>query len=171
MKELELKGKQMEMEVRMREMDVRMRELDVAAERRDSSHSFDVAKNVRLVPTFKEDRVGEYFQHFEKLAINLNWPKEAWPTLVQSSLCGKAQEVYAALTVVQCADYECVKSNILRAYELVPEAHRQLFRNSRKQEEQTYVEFVQKKELHLERWLASVNVNDFDQQLLTQDRC
>ena len=65
MKELELKGKQMEMEVRMREMDVRMRELDVAAERRDSSHSFDVAKNVRLVPTFKEDRVGEYFQHFE----------------------------------------------------------------------------------------------------------
>ena len=45
----------MEMEVRMREMDVRMRELDVAAERRDSSHSFDVAKNVRLVPTFKED--------------------------------------------------------------------------------------------------------------------
>ena len=30
---------------------------------------------VGLIPNFSEDGVDQYFQHFEKTAINLKWPK------------------------------------------------------------------------------------------------
>ena len=126
------------------------------------SPKFDASRYAKLVPKFQENKVEEFFQHFEKVAVSLEWPKSVWPTLVQCSLVGKAQEVYASLSVEECADYERLKAAILRAYELVPEAHRQSFRNSRKQEDRTFVDFVQQKRLHFERWLSSCGVNDFE---------
>jgi len=39
-----------------------------------------------------------------------------------------------------------IKASILRAYELVPEAYRQCFRNYPKSEKQTYVGFAKEKE-------------------------
>ena len=57
----------------------------------------DVAKNIRLVPKFQEKSVDKYFPQFEKIAANLKWPREFWPTLLQSVLIGKAAEVYSAL--------------------------------------------------------------------------
>ena len=42
---------------------------------------------------------------------------------MQCVLTGKAQEVYSALTPEEGLDFDKVKSAILRAYELVPEAY------------------------------------------------
>ena len=39
-------------------------------------YNFDVTKHIRLVPPFQEKEVDKYFLHFEKVAENLNWPKE-----------------------------------------------------------------------------------------------
>ncbi|KAK3087667.1 hypothetical protein FSP39_008934 [Pinctada imbricata] len=89
---------------------------------------FDAAKNIRLVPKFKEKSVDKYFPHFEKIAANLKWPRDFWPTLLQSVLIGKAAEVYSALSIAESSDYDKVKDTILRAYQLVPEAYRQKFR-------------------------------------------
>ena len=44
--------------------------------------------------------------------------------LLQSILIGKAHEVYSALSIEQSEDYEVVKREILKAYELVPKAYR-----------------------------------------------
>lgn len=52
--------------------------------------------------------------------------------MLQSVLTGKAAEVYSALGVAESSDYEHVKSVILRAYGLVPEAYRQRFRMYKK---------------------------------------
>ena len=41
---------------------------------------------------------------------------------------GKAREAYSSLSVEQSSDYEIVKREILKAYELVPEAYRLKFR-------------------------------------------
>ena len=92
-------------------------------------HSFDVTKHIRLVPPFQEKEVDKYFLHFEKVAENLNWPKEHWTLLLQSVLIGKAREIYTQLGVEQSHHYETVKELILKGYELVPEAYRQKFRN------------------------------------------
>ena len=59
---------------------------------------------------------------------------------------GKAQEIYGSLSVAQSSNYEHVKEAILKAYELVPEAYRQKFRNYLKYDSKTHVEFAREKE-------------------------
>ena len=62
----------------------------------DRPSAFDPARNIRLVPPFKEKEVDKYFAHFEKVADSLSWPKESWVLLLQSVLVGKAQEIYGS---------------------------------------------------------------------------
>ena len=47
---------------------------------------------------------------------------------------------------------------MLQAYELVPEAYRQKFRNSEKTTIQTYVEFVRDKNVLFDKWCQACNV-------------
>ena len=110
----------------------------------DKASVFDPARNIRLVPPFQEKEVDKYFAHFEKVADSFNWPKESW-VLLQSVLVGKAQEIYGSLSVEQSSNYEHVKESILKAYELVPEAYRQKFRNYLKYDSKTHVEFARER--------------------------
>ena len=124
----------------------------------DKASVFDPARNIRLVPPFQEKEVDKYFAHFEKVADNLNWPKESWVLLLQSVLVGKAQEIYGSLSVEQSSNYEHVKEAILKAYELVPEAYRQKFRNYLKYDSKTHVEFAREKENLFNRWCHSKEI-------------
>ena len=63
-------------------------------------YNFDVTKHIRLVPPFQEKEVDKYFLHFEKVAENLNRPKEHWTLLLQSVLIGKVREIYTQLGYV-----------------------------------------------------------------------
>ena len=119
---------------------------------------FDPARNIRLVSPFQEKEVDKYFAHFEKVADSLNWPKESWVLLLQSVLVGKAQEIYGSLSVEQSSNYEHVKEAILKAYELVPEAYRQKFRNYLKYDSKTHVEFAREKENLFNRWCHSKEI-------------
>ena len=122
-------------------------------------YNFDVTKHIRLVPPFQEKEVDKYFLHFEKVAENLNWPKEHWTLLLQSVLIGKAREIYTQLGVEQSHHYETVKELILKGYELVPEAYRQKFRNCKKDSNQTHVEFARNKEQLFDRWCCSKKID------------
>ncbi len=122
-----------------------------------------VYKTIRLVPPFLEKEVEKYFQHFERVAESLNWPKEFWTLLLQCVLVGRAQEVYSALSTEQSADYEIVKSAILHAYELAPEAYRQKFRNHFKSEKCTYLEFAREKENLFDHWCSFVKITTKEQ--------
>ena len=102
--------------------------------------------------------IDKYFLHFEKVAENLKWPKEHWTLLLQSVVIGKAREIYTQLPLDQSSDYDTVKNLILKAYELVPEAYRQKFRNCRKEHDQTHVEFARTKEQLFDRWCSSKDV-------------
>ncbi|GAA6068695.1 uncharacterized protein LOC120493504 isoform X1 [Tachysurus ichikawai] len=86
-----------------------------------SSPHFDVAKNIAIVPPFREKEVEAYFQAFERIASALNWPTEFWALMSQRKLTGKAQDVCASLSLEESVQYDAVKTAILRAYELVPE--------------------------------------------------
>ena len=125
--------------------------------------SFDVIKNFQAVPSFQEDDVDMFFLHFEKLATNLNWPKDHWTILLQKAFVGKAREIFAQLSVEQSQKYEYVKDVILRGYQLNPEAYRQKFRNCQRDISQTFVEFARVKEQLFDRWCHSKKVNkDFE---------
>ena len=163
-KELQFREKELEVQLRLRELEVSR----VApggspsagpAESSSREPFFDVSKHVKFVPSFSETEVDKYFLHFEKVAQSLKWPRDSWTLLLQSGLVGKARAVYSALSVEESAQYDTVKMSILKAYELVPEAYRQRFRNTKKTDRQTYVEFGREKEMLFDRWCLSKDVN------------
>ena len=141
-----------EIEKEKLQFELKMKELELQGKSKskplplDSGKSFDVTKHIRLVPPFQEKEVDKYFLHFEKVAENLKWPREHWTLLLQSVVIGKAREIYTQLSLEQRSDYDKVKELILKAYELVPEAYRQKFRDCRKEPNQTHVEFARTKE-------------------------
>ena len=145
-----------------RQYNLRMKELEMQDKAKtkplDLGRHFDVTKHIRLVPPFQEKEVDKYFLHFEKVAENLKWPKEHWTLLLQSVVIGKAREIYTQLSLEQSSDYDKVKELVLKAYELVPEAYRQKFRNCRKEHEQTHVEFARTKEQLFDRWCSSKKI-------------
>ena len=163
LRELELKAEQekalleAEKEAAAREHELKMAGLGKHSPS-DKACVFDPARNIRLVPPFQEKEVDKYFAHFEKVADSLNWPKESWVLLLQSVLVGKAQEIYGSLSVEQSSNYEHVKEAILKAYELVPEAYRQKFRNFLKYDSKTHVEFAREKENLFNRWCHSKEI-------------
>ena len=83
-----------------------------------------LSKKYKISAPFLEKGVDKYFAHFEKFIDSFNWPKESWVLLLQSVLVGKAQEIYGSLSVKQSSNYQHVKEEILKAYELVPEAYK-----------------------------------------------
>ena len=163
LRELELKAKQekalleAEKEAAAHEHELKMASLGKHSPS-DKASAFDPARNIRLVPPFQEKEVDKYFAHFEKVADSLNWPKESWVLLLQSVLVGKAQEIYGSLSVERSSNYEHVKEAILKAYELVPEAYRQKFRNYLKYDSKTHVEFAREKENLFNRWCHSKEI-------------
>ena len=163
-KERQIQRERLEMEEKEKERqyNLRMKELEmqdkVKTKPLDLGSHFDVTKHIRLIPPFQEKEVDKYFLHFEKVAENLKWPKEHWTLLLQSVVIGKAREIYTQLSLEQSSDYDKVKEVILKAYELVPEAYRQKFRNCRKENDQTHVEFARTKEQLFDRWCSSKKI-------------
>ena len=160
-----------EIEKEKLQFELKMKELELQGKSKSkplplgSGKSFDVTKYIRLVPPFQEKEVGKYFLHFEKVAENLKWPREHWTLLLQSVVIGKAREIYTQLSLEQSSDYDKVKELILKAYELVPEAYRQKFRDCRKEPNQTHVEFARTKEQLFDRWCSSKKVGSDHEKL------
>lgn len=80
---------------------------------------------------------------FESLAKIRQWSDAQQIWLLQCVFTGKVQEAFPALSMADGEHCEKVKQAVLKACKLVPEAYRQKFRASQKQESQAYVEFVQ----------------------------
>ena len=76
--------------------------------------------------------------------------------MLQAVLTGKAQVAYSSMSAEESASYDKVKQAILKAYELVPEAYRQKFRDLRKIQGQTYMDFAKQKERLFEEWCKSL---------------
>ena len=167
--EQDIKIKLKELEIRAKELDLEESKLSFQRERLDkecgkcSDQNFDPSRVSRLVPIFREEEVDQYFIHFEKVATNLQWPQNCWTSLLQTAFVGKARTAYNDIPCDSSGDYNFVKQTILKAYELVPEAYRQQFRNCTMAENETHVEFIRKKERLFERWLQAKNIgNDYE---------
>ena len=162
-KEQEREKREYEKELKLRELEIMAAEkekdrvMKVKLEQSKLEH-FDASKYVKFVPPFIEKDVDKYFLLFEKVAKDLNWPLDKYTILLQSALKGKASETYTALSPEQTSDYQFVKESILKAYQLIPEAYRQKFRNYKKEGDKTHVEFGREKERLLDRWCASEEI-------------
>ena len=102
----------------------------------------EFAARLKLVPKFDESDLDSFFCMFERIAMKMEWPEDEWAFLIQQVVTGKAQSVVSALSDEQSFDYWLVKETILQSFELIPEAYRQKFRNLRRNQGETHVEFV-----------------------------
>ena len=101
-----------EKQFKLREQEIELQKLELQskAAHLNSTHAsshFDFTKHIRMVPPFQEREVDK-FLHFEKGAKNCAWPKEHWTVLLQSVLIGKAENIYAELSVELSGDYDTV---------------------------------------------------------------
>jgi len=71
-----------------------------------------------------------------------NFPRHKWTLLTHTKLTGKAQKVFAELSVDACLNYDTLKAALLLAYERVPEFHRKRFRTLKKFGNETYSNFA-----------------------------
>ena len=102
---------------------------------------------------FKKKNLINIFFTLKKL-LKVEMAKGHWTLHLQSVVIGKAREIYTQLSFEHSSDYDKVKQLILKAYELVPEASRQKFRNCRKENDQTHVKFAITKEQMFDRWCS-----------------
>lgn len=125
--------------------------------------TFDVGANLRLLPKFNEKDPDTFCILFERIANAKNWPDVDKTLMFQCVLTGRAQEAYSALSATDCLlSYAKVKSAVLKADELVPEAYCQKCRNWEKDDKQTNVEFAHDLLSHFNRRCSSANVDDFE---------
>ena len=69
------------------------------------------------------------------------------------------------MTVEQSTSYDTFMEFIFKAYELVPDVYRQKFRNCKKENEQTHVEFARTKGQLLDRWCSSKKIGSDHEKL------
>ena len=162
-RQIQEREKERQIQEREKERQFELEKLKIQQSNHPIGQSLDVIKNFQAVPSFQEDDVDMFFLHFEKLATNLNWPKDHWTILLQKAFVGKAREIFAQFSVERSQKYEYVKDVVLRGYQLNPEAYRQKFRNCQRDISQTFVEFARVKEQLFDRWCHSKKVNkDFE---------
>lgn len=171
--ELKIQGEEKQRAFEMRKIELQMeeREKDRAHELQKLQHKcqnsdvnpdgrFDLTKYIKMVPEFDESDPDEFFSQFEKVAKGMGWPEEGKVMLAQSAFKGKAQTVFNSLSDI--SKYEEVKHCILKSYERVPESYRLRFRNMKKTDNVTFLEFAYAKERQFTRWLQSSQVTDFE---------
>ncbi|KAJ8364747.1 hypothetical protein SKAU_G00135780 [Synaphobranchus kaupii] len=124
---------------------------------------FDVRSAISLMPKFSEEDIDTFFDAFEVVARECDWPEAKWPLLVQSVLKGKAQVAFAALDPRMGLEYESLKMAVLTAYGGVPEAYRQRFRTVKWRDGESYLDLSRKLGVACERWLKSTETYDFAQ--------
>ena len=109
------------------------------------SDRFRVESCYKSLPLFEEKDIENFFRLLERKARELEWPRDKWHLIAQNAFKGKVLEAFSALSDKQTRDYDQIKQAVLRAYEINSEAHRQKFRSLKKEENETYAEFIAKK--------------------------
>nr|XP_055059873.1 uncharacterized protein LOC129443429 [Misgurnus anguillicaudatus] len=166
---LELEKVRLNREVEIRKLEVEAVRFQLIGEGKlagtgvsSSVMGLDVANNIRLLPKFSETDVDTFFSLFERLASMMKWPEKEQTVMLQCVLTGKAQKAISALSTHDGQSYQKVKEAVLKAYELVPEAYRQKFRNMRKLTEQTYSEFVKDLKIQLDCWCSASGTDTYE---------
>ncbi|XP_069181028.1 uncharacterized protein [Procambarus clarkii] len=114
------------------------------------------------LPEFSESDPERFFNHFQRLATSMTWPKEEWVKILQGRLRSKAQDIFINMPDEECFEYDKVRERILRAYEITPEAHRQAYRNLRPTHNQPLTEFANDQIRLFDKWIRSGKAETYE---------
>ncbi|VDI48566.1 Hypothetical predicted protein [Mytilus galloprovincialis] len=153
-KELEMKER-LEMDKKEKEDEFKLKELEMKEKEKlkelEMRERLEMEKmKIEMVKEENNTKVQQKSEYFDA-AKNIR---------LVPRFCEKTVDKYFPQ---KSSDYDTVKQEVLKAYELVPEAYRQKFRSYKKFDSQTYVEFAREKEDLFDKWLTSKKTdNNFD---------
>ena len=116
----------------------------------------------------KEDDIDTFIRQFERIASIQKFDNSEWAVRLASLLTGKAAEAYIQMPIEDANDFEKVKKVLLQRYQLGDETYRLKFRDSRKEENETYVQFVQRMKTYFDRWIELSKNPDLKDLLLQE---
>ena len=119
---------------------------------RDGQAEFEKVK-LRMPFFDDKDDLESFLGQFERLAKLQRWGSDTWAVRLGTLLKGKAREVYVGMSEHQCEDYEAVKKALMIRFHLNAEAYRRKFRSARRDNTESYGQFVAKLRLWSTRWL------------------
>nr|KAG5696908.1 hypothetical protein BaRGS_015872 [Batillaria attramentaria] len=111
--------------------------------------------NLKL-PAFDEENedLDTFLGRFERVARLQKWPEDTWGARIGGQLVGRAAQVYLELTDEQVADFEQVRASLREAFQLNGEYYRRQLRSTRKQEKETFPQFVTRLGRLLGKWIS-----------------
>ena len=88
------------------------------------------------LPVFEDDKdsIDDHLQRFERFARAQKWDKTRYAIILSALLTGKALTGYARLSDNDAADYDKIKTALLKNYNLNEEGFRLKFRRSEPKE-------------------------------------
>ncbi|XP_067944465.1 uncharacterized protein [Watersipora subatra] len=99
----------------------------------NSTASTESTRRLPKLPVFVDgkDTIDSYLQRFERFATNQAWDKKDWATYLSALLSGAALEVYSRLNETDAQDYDILKKQLMKRYDLTEDGYRIKFRTVR----------------------------------------
>ena len=154
--------------IRQDELNITMRKLEIEEKKLAMANTREGSINVipqipKLQPFMPTDRIEIYFEGFERWATVQKINKKDWHAHIQPLLTGKALEAFLRLPTNESTDYDLIKSTIMKRFNISPEEHRKMFRSSRKADNESHVEWLNRLANELERWIRSREINEIQE--------
>uniref|UniRef100_A0A8C5QTA7 CCHC-type domain-containing protein n=1 Tax=Leptobrachium leishanense TaxID=445787 RepID=A0A8C5QTA7_9ANUR len=118
-----------------------------------------------------EDEIESFLQDFERLCQVHEVHRADWVRILACKLTGRAAEAYRTVPDEEATNYAHVKQALLSRFAVTPEASRAKFRNSRRPNGATYVEWAHRLQRDLRTWYLgskAQTVDDITQLLLLE---
>ena len=106
-----------------------------------------------------EEAIDDYLDRYEELAELHNIPEDKKALKLSLSLRGVGYQIYSSLSATDKKNYDVVKSSLFRHFQVTGENYRRKFRNSRKESHETYVQFSNRLNMSLLKWLKLADLN------------
>ncbi|XP_068240141.1 uncharacterized protein [Palaemon carinicauda] len=129
----------------------------------ESEQVIDVLKASKMIQWFDEANPDEFLMLFERLALNLKWPKRLWPVILQPSLKGKTRTVFLLLTSSESNYYDFTNDSILKAFKLTAEYYRLKFRRYKKSDSHSYIEYSHNLVKLHDKWYTAASFTTIDE--------
>ena len=159
---LELENKKLEQVAREKQNEFELRKLQLQESgetyvgRSTSGSTVPLGKTkIPKMPYFDEDKdcMDSYLNRFERFAQVEGWKKESYAIYLSALLKGKALDVYSRLPSDQATDYDCLKSALLKRYQLSEDGLKRKFRTARADVGELPTQFITRLASYLQRWV------------------
>ncbi|XP_063597903.1 uncharacterized protein LOC134774421 [Penaeus indicus] len=161
-----------EREERQRERDLKRIEIEANEADKQRTHELELEKlkldqkksELRTdlafpglkIPIFIEgkDEIDDFLRRFERLAELQNWEWKNYHVYLGSVLTGRALKTYVSLPDEVLLNYTQLREALLKTYSVDAESYRRKFRESKVNDNETYVQLIARMEQYLNNWLS-----------------